>query len=277
MHGMLYDTADRTIHIDVARRVGHFSMGREHAHDRYELYYLFSGERDYFIRDRTYRVRAGDFVFIDKGELHRTIDAGVPDHERVVFNFADALVERFPRRAANGVIRLSPAERRQAEALIRELIDECAKAEIDRDAMIDAMLRQLLLRVFRAAAERSVDAAPLSAVHRTMQQVAAYIGQSFAEPLRLKDVAERFYVSPYYLSRKFKDCTGFGFAEYVQLVRVREAQRLLRETDWKMIDVAERVGIGPVANFYKLFRKACGCSPLQYRKRTRGADDAERA
>ncbi|MCA0755877.1 helix-turn-helix domain-containing protein [Paenibacillus sp. N4] len=41
-------------------------------------------------------------------------------------------------------------------------------------------------------------------------------------------MAGRFFVSPYYLSRKFKQCTGFGFPEYVQLVRIREAQRLLR-------------------------------------------------
>ncbi|WP_162241887.1 helix-turn-helix domain-containing protein [Paenibacillus sp. Leaf72] len=75
--------------------------------------------------------------------------------------------------------------------------------------------------------------------------------------------------SQYYLSRKFKQCTGFGFSEYVQLVRIREAQRLLRETDLKIIEVAACVGIDPVANFHKLFKSTNGCSPLQYRKRQR--------
>ena len=61
-------------------------------HDGCELYYLFSGERDYFIRDRTYRVTRGSFVFIEKNELHRTVDTGVPNHERAVFNFAESLL-----------------------------------------------------------------------------------------------------------------------------------------------------------------------------------------
>lgn len=55
-----------------------------------------------------------------------------------------------------------------------------------------------------------------------MSEVAEYVGTHYREELHLKDVAERFFVSPYYLSRTFKRCTGFGFAEYVQLVRIRE-------------------------------------------------------
>jgi len=272
MTGLLFRTDDGTIQVDYTKRIGYFTMSGDHAHEGCELYYLFAGERDYFIRDRTYRVRAGEFVFIEKGELHRTLDTGVPDHERVVFNFDERLLDRIPRLASNGVFRLPPPERRKGETLARELIDESRGAAPGRDAMVEALLRQLLLLVFRSAAARTAeDEAPPTAAHRTMSEVAAYVGERYAESLLLKDVAERFFVSPYYLSRKFKACTGFGFAEYVQLVRVREAQRLLRETNLKMHDIAERVGIGPAANFHKLFKKVCGCSPLQYRKGRRAA------
>ncbi|TLS49518.1 helix-turn-helix domain-containing protein [Paenibacillus antri] len=269
-----FRTDDGAIQVDYTRRIGYYSMDEDHAHDGYELYYLFEGERDYFIRDRTYRVRAGEFVFIEKGELHRTLDTGVPDHERVVLNFAETAMGTFPLPTESGVFRLPPQERWKGEALAREMIDESRGAAPGRDAMLEALLRQLLLLVFRAAAERPVDEAAPSAVHRTMSEVAAYVGERYAEPLLLKDVAERFFVSPYYLSRKFKACTGFGFAEYVQLVRVREAQRLLRETNLKMIDIAERIGIGPAAQFHKLFKKVCGCSPLQYRKGRRAGGPA---
>lgn len=267
MEVLSYVTADRSIEANRARRSGYYTMGEEHSHDGYELYYLLDGVRDYFIRDRTYRVQAGEFVFIENGELHRTLDAGAPEHERIVFNIDASIVERLPLQAGNGVVRLSPGERWKGESIVRELLRECRDDEPGKDEMIEALLTQLLLVVFRAAGGRTAEETAPSAAHQTMSEIAAYVSAHCAEPLQLGSVADRFYVSPYYLSRTFKACTGFGFSEYVQLVRMREAQRLLRETDLKMIDVAERSGIGSVAGFHRLFKRMNGCSPLQYRKR----------
>ncbi|MCI3919239.1 AraC family transcriptional regulator [Paenibacillus sp. TRM 82003] len=265
----IWHNAEQTIQIDYTKRSGYFTMTTQHTHEGYELYYLFAGERDYFIRDRTYRVERGGFVFIDKGELHRTVDTGVPDHERVVFNFEEALLEEFPFIGRNGVLKLPPQEEWRGEALARELVAEAKGNAPGRDLMLASMLKQLLLLVFRAQEGQAEEAEQPSPLHRTMSEVAAYVGAHVREPLTLGDVAERFFLSPYYLSRKFKSCTGFGFAEYVQLVRVREAQRLLRETDLKIPDVAERTGVESTAGFHKLFKKLAGCSPLQYRKRQR--------
>ncbi|CAM3817855.1 AraC family transcriptional regulator [Marinicrinis lubricantis] len=273
----VYYNSTGTIQIDYMKRTGYFTMTGQHSHDGYELYYLFNGERDYFIRDRTYRVERGSFVFIEKEELHKTVDTGVPNHERVVFNFAASLLSGFPLQGRSGVVVLPPQVQYKGETLVRELIAEAKGDAAGRDLMLELLLRQLLLLVLRSQAEQPDPEVQPSLVHRTMSEVAAYVGAHYPEPLLLKDVAKRFFVSPYYLSRKFKQCTGFGFSEYVQLVRIREAQRLLRETDFKMIEIAERTGIGPVANFHKLFRKMNGDTPLQYRKRQQAliADEAQ--
>ncbi|WP_168121756.1 AraC family transcriptional regulator [Paenibacillus sp. HB172176] len=266
---IFYNDAN-TIKIDYRIRSGSFTMEGHHAHDSYELYYLFSGERDFFIRDRTYRVRQGSFAFVEKEELHRTIDTGTSNHERIVINFTDALLFGLPRCGHNGVITLPPQEQFKGEAILRELVAETQGDAEGRDVMLEALLRQLLLLVFRAQTKSSQQQEHQpSAVHRMMSEIASYISANCEDSLLLKDVAERFFISPYYLSRKFKQCTGFGFAEYVQLVRIREAQRLLRETNLAMLEVADRCGIGALAHFHKLFKRISGCSPLQYRKRYR--------
>jgi len=265
----IFHNAARTIEIDHRKRTGYFTMLSQHTHDRYELYYLLDGERDFFIRDRTYRVNRGNFVFVDKEELHRTIDTGVPSHERVVINFTESLLAGFPLSGRNGIVTLPPQEQYKGEALVRELIAEAKGTSAGIDIMLEALLRQLLLLLFRAQAEQPQPESQPSFTHRIMSEIAAYVGAHYWETLHLKDVAEQFFISPYYLSRKFKLCTGFGFAEYVQHVRIREAQRLLRETELKIIEVAEQSGFGPVANFHKLFKKMNDCSPLQYRKRQR--------
>lgn len=268
--GMYYNSTG-TILVDHYKRKGFYTMQDHHAHDDYELYYLFTGERNFFIRDRCYRVKRGCFVFVEKNELHKTIDTEVPNHERLVINFGSALLADFPLHGRSGAILLPPQEQFKGEALVREIIAEAQGHAEGRDVMLESLIKQLLLLLFRTQKEQPELEAEASTVHKTISEVAAYVGTHYRDTLRLNEVASQFFISPYYLSRKFKECTGFGFSEYVQLVRIREAQRLLRETDLKMIEVAEQIGIEAVANFYKLFKATTGCSPLQYRKRQQAA------
>lgn len=70
-----------------ARRPGTYSMDTRHHHSRYELYWLVSGERLYFVRDQVHRVCQGDIVLVGAEELHRTAPSGKGAHERVLIEF----------------------------------------------------------------------------------------------------------------------------------------------------------------------------------------------
>ena len=47
---------------------------------------------------------------------------------------------------------------------------------------------------------------------------------------------------------------------------IKEAQKLLRETDLKIINIAERVGFTQIAHFNKTFKKITDTTPLKYKK-----------
>src|SRR5690606_34898950 len=104
----VYSNSAATITIDYVKRTGAYMMYGHHAHTEYELYYLMAGQRDYFIRDRTYRVERGSFVFIAQEELHKT--TGTEDHERIVINFSSELLAAFSLIGPSGVIVLPPQE-----------------------------------------------------------------------------------------------------------------------------------------------------------------------
>ena len=63
------------------------SMPDNHYHDNYEIYYLLSGERYYFIKDRTYHIDRGDIVLINMYDMHRTINFKTESYERILINF----------------------------------------------------------------------------------------------------------------------------------------------------------------------------------------------
>ena len=93
------------------------------------------------------------------------------------------------------------------------------------------------------------------------------IEQNLKEPLTLQTVSRKVGLSANYFSRVFAEQTGDTFNEYVTRRRMEEALRLLRETDCKIYEVAERVGIPSYRYFSSLFKNWTGLTPREYRKR----------
>ncbi|MGG1550158.1 AraC family transcriptional regulator [Paenibacillus ferrarius] len=256
------------------QRNGFYTMQKYHFHEQYEIYYLISGERTYFIKDLTYRIREGDLVFIDKYELHKTGDTRLPNHERVLINFADGFLGHFnqpllfePFRMKIRLLTVPPQDRVWVQALLFEMLKEANDALPGSDTALQAQLASLLIWCARRLNRGSgTDFEHESPAHKKIADIVADINGSFSEPLSLESIAKQHYISPYHLSRMFKRVTGFSFVEYVNSIRINEAQRLLRETDWKVTLIAERVGYENIGHFGRVFKEIAKTNPLDYRK-----------
>ena len=68
------------------------------------------------------------------------------------------------------------------------------------------------------------------------------------------------------MSRTFKEITGYGISEYLNIHRIREAKRLLEETDLSVQQIARKLGYESITYFEKVFKTYMTMSPLKYRK-----------
>ena len=93
-----------------------------------------------------------------------------------------------------------------------------------------------------------------------------YIQSHFREDLNLNMVAERFFISPNYLSSLFNDKNGISFSEYIQVLRIEEAKLLLKNTRMKVLDVSSKVGYKNNSYFTSIFKKHVAMTPNEYRK-----------
>ncbi|MDO5348692.1 MAG: response regulator [Lachnospiraceae bacterium] len=84
--------------------------------------------------------------------------------------------------------------------------------------------------------------------------------------LSLQSVADALYVSAPYLSRMFHKETGENFASFLTRKRMTEAKLLLKNTNMKMYEIAQRTGYTSQHYFSNAFKKAMGISPADYRK-----------
>ncbi|TCL65332.1 AraC-like protein [Hydrogenispora ethanolica] len=272
-----FKNAVNTFKVSNKKVSGHYNMAGNHFHNYYEIYYLLSGERYYFIKDRTFYVTKGDLIFIDQYELHKTTDTGVPDHERVLIYFTeDFIMTRggmLPEiltllfKNGNPLVRLSLSGRNFVEDLFRKMLQEAQVKGTGYEMAFQALLMQFLVYMARYLEQNQTNIFDHpSPMHQKVSEVAQYINGHYSETLTLTFLSKRFFISPYYLSRIFKEVTGFSFIEYLNNIRIKEAQKLLRESRTKVITIAEKVGFGNVAHFGRVFKGITGQTPLQYRK-----------
>ncbi|RXZ79459.1 helix-turn-helix domain-containing protein [Paenibacillaceae bacterium] len=102
---------------------------------------------------------------------------------------------------------------------------------------------------------------------KLIDDVVAYVDQQFADyTLSLEHVALKYSISTSYLSRSFKEKTGYNFSQYIWQCRLKEVIRLLIHTSAPLKDIIESVGYLDAPNFIRKFKKETGCTPGQYRK-----------
>ncbi len=94
-----------------------------------------------------------------------------------------------------------------------------------------------------------------------------YIEQNYAHKLTLSEVAEKTYISQWHLSKLLNRHMGQNFSEILNHIRIKEAQKLLKDPSLRIGDIAEMVGFIDMAHFSRVFKKILGTSANEYRNK----------
>lgn len=274
----LYDSYNFLFSVQRKKADASLNMSVNHYHNVYEIYYLVQGFRNYFIQDRTYSVEKGDIVLINVQDIHRTMDSKNSPHERILIYFHESFIADVAKEDINliefftgdsKVLRLNVSEQVYVESILFKMLDEDEKKAMGYLTYERILLTELLLFINRyIKRNRNSNINTVSHVHKKMSEVAGYLMANYMKRITLKHVAEKFYITPCHLSRSFKKATGFSFIEYLNSLRIKEAQRLLKDTKNSVTKIAELTGFESQTHFGRVFRNLTGMSPLQFRKRS---------
>lgn len=102
-----------------------------------------------------------------------------------------------------------------------------------------------------------------------IQKSIEYIQDHFCEGLTLKDISRTIGLSVNYFSYLFKQETGKNYIEYLNEIRLLATMKDLRNTDEKIVVVAQKNGFQNVEYFSRYFKKKTGESPARWRKLNR--------
>ncbi|MCM2606969.1 helix-turn-helix transcriptional regulator [Rossellomorea marisflavi] len=99
-----------------------------------------------------------------------------------------------------------------------------------------------------------------------MQEVEQFLKKHYVEEVSLQEIADRFFLSREYISRRFKQEYGVTITDYLASVRVEKAKQLLSNPYVKIYQVAHDVGFQNEKYFSKVFKKLTGETPAQFRQ-----------
>ncbi|MDR1636439.1 MAG: helix-turn-helix transcriptional regulator [Treponema sp.] len=100
---------------------------------------------------------------------------------------------------------------------------------------------------------------------RISEKVKEYIGGNFRNPdINISITGLHFNMSPFYLSRIFKEETGMGLLEYINALRIGEGKKLLARGQ-SIVKTAEMTGFRNSNAFIRVFKKLTGVTPGQYK------------
>ena len=92
-----------------------------------------------------------------------------------------------------------------------------------------------------------------------------YVDKNYYSDISLIALSEKLHLTPSYISRLFKKEFGINLFEYITEIRIQSAKDLLKSTDFKIYEIAERIGFKSTINFDYAFKRITGISPSKYR------------
>lgn len=274
------DRSGLDFHFDYGMRYNEINMLFQHFHPVFEVYYMLNGSAEHIIEGKNYIINENDFVILKPYQLHKTNYYENNQCKRLILTFSlEFFFTHFPE-ASRQFVSLIDIDKplfRFSDSINSEFIDlfnrmykvskkQCAIKELE----IVGLFIEFISR-FNTYAHFNTYTSSIknTTLDDKIYEIAAYIHNHYDKDLSLDTLSDMHFISPHYLSRKFKTITGFTLIQYIQETRIKRAQQFLLDTDMKIITIVERCGFGSLSQFNRVFNSIVHTSPSCYRKKNR--------
>lgn len=256
------------------QEIGSLQAQRAHISKRENLEsYLFftvqTGSGTLFYKDTTYSLVPGDCVFINCRHkyYHQTAANDLWQLSWVHFDgpTAAAIYSKYIERGGSPVFH--PRNLPKYQSILNNLYNIASGSSHVRDMEINTELSSLLTVLMQDAwpADNSVN----QGKKNDLLSLKNYLDSNFTEKITLDDLAQRYYINKFYLTRIFKEQFGTSINNYLLDLRITRAKSLLRFSDLTADAIGLECGIGSGYYFSRVFKQVEGISPSEYRKRWR--------
>ena len=249
-----------------------------HYHEFDKVVLFLGGKVTYIVEGVTYFLKPWDILLIRRNMIHRPIiDPGEPYERVVIWLGQDYLAQRSDPDAAldecfetvrtQGFHLLRPAPERCLAYMdtIQALEAALRSQEFGSRRLSDLLCQQLMIGINRdVRSSATAKEAPESyRIDQKIEEILRYISDHLQENLSVESISKKFFLSRYYLMRRFKDVTGYTLHQYIRQKRILRAGELLR-AGTPVMKAAEQVGYTEYSTFLRAFQSTFHVSPRDF-------------
>lgn len=248
-----------------------------HCHNEYELLYVSRGNGKFVVEGAEYPLKSHTLMLIRPHEYHYVCLEKDSLYERYIMNFGREL---FPPEVASlpildidlqkrhglffseeHIISLIHDEFRTTEK-IYQLLNTCENTQDAQRAILTAEITKVLLLLSLSTQSNEVHYEENIITH-----VTEHLDSHVTDELSLDKLAQRFFISKYYLCHAFRQQNGTSIHAYITSKRIVLAQQLLKDGE-SATSVARQVGFQNYSSFYRAYVKQLGRPPTVRTKKS---------
>lgn len=245
---------------------------RWHYHSFHKILVLLAGQASYAIEGQSYPLEPGDLVLVPRGCMHRPVLTGSAPYERFVLYLAPSFLRRCSSQDCDlttcfqlacsrdhYVLRPDREDTRLPELLLK-LRRALIRPGFGQDVLCQALLLQFLVAVTRYLQEHQLRCVNSSACDEKIVALLKYLNLHLTERHSIDSLSRQFYISKYYMMRRFKAETGYTIHQYLTEKRLLLARERIAGGAC-LSQVSALCGFGDYSAFARAYKKRFGGSP----------------
>jgi len=135
--------------------------------------------------------------------------------------------------------------------------------------MIRTFLEQFLIMLIRNEESKhqyKIFPTKESMENHIVSQMLHMAEDSIYSKISIQDICSSLTYSRAYLSRIFKEATGYTILEYAISLKIQEAKKLIREGNYNLTQISDLLEFDNPHYFSRVFKRTTGISPSEYKK-----------
>jgi xylan 1,4-beta-xylosidase len=272
-----YETIKQEGHIPIKIFTQLVEFFPYHWHEETEILFILKGSIEIMIDKQGTILNVGDIFLVNRNEIHfiRSLDQQEGTH-LLILQFNLQQFRRFGVETGVMRFRLNSGDhdlaREKEYDRIRTLLASLMKVVINREEpqrlLVERHLLDLLIILTsRFSMPEQSDDMHVREDDQRLLEILKYINaQSADSSLSLNQIAERFFLTPPYLSTYFKTNMGISVKKFIENIRLNKSLRPLKLTDRTIVEIALEYGFPDAKSYYRVFREVLGTTPTVFRE-----------
>lgn len=260
----------------IQHKPGHRCRKHLHWHNEIEIVYMVKGEMNVNLGGQIKTIRDGELYFANSEELHRT---WTPEYIDINYYIVILMSFDFMKNYYKKIdgMYFDVNENPDAQHKLAEIIKNMVPVVENRPPFFELTLNSQVSNIYQILLSEcmqpkkntlpSFDGPNFSYAKQAIE----YIAENFKKDITLKEIASVVGVTPTYFSNYFKSITEFTFIQYLNGVRLEHALRDIIHSDISVKDSAQENGFPNVKSFITQCKKVYGCTPTEYKNKTKNS------